>query len=152
MNFLIDENLSPRLPALLAARGHEARQVRTEGHGGDPDRDQFQRAIGFDALITSDSHQDAKTRPVFFQATFQAIRVIYLKPHKAGRFPAEMQAGWLARHFAEIEREVRDPAGARFMAIVDLGTTLKLTPRGEIGMRLDQRGIEPRPPGGPGGA
>ena len=152
MNFLIDESLSPRLPALLADLGHQATQVGAAGHAGDSDREQFRRAVGYDALITADSHEDAKTRPVAHQAMLRAIRVIYLKQPKSGSFPAEVQAARLARHFDEIERELGDPEGARLMSIIDRGATLKLVSRSEVQARLDERGIDAWPAAGPGGA
>ena len=152
MNFLIDENLSPRLPDLLARLGHDADHVGAEGHDGDPDPDQFRLAIRYDALITSDAFKDAATRPIAHQAMARAIRIVHLKRPKTGGFPASRQAAWIERHLTEIEREVRDPAGARHMSIIDLGETLKLTPPAAVRRWLADHGLEAWPAEGPGGA
>ena len=103
-------------------------------------------------MITADSHEDAETRPVAYQAMLRAIRIIYLKQPKSGPFPAEVQTARLARHFDAIERELGDPEGARFMSIVDRGATMKLVSRSEVQARLDERGLEGWPAEGPGGS
>lgn len=152
MNFLIDENLSPALPALIARLGHRADHAGGGVRGGDPDPELFRRAISYDALITADAFKDAATRPIAQQAMFQAIRVVHLKQPRTGHFPAAMQAAWIERHLAGIEREIRNPDGARAMFVTNRGTTFRTTDASAVRRWLSEHGYEPWPPGGPGGA
>ena len=146
MKFLIDENLSPALPDLIAQLGHRADHAGGAEGGGDPDPDLFRRAISYDALITADAFKDAATRPIAQQAMFQAIRVVYLKQPKSGGFPAAMQAAWIERHLAAMEREIRNPDGARAMSITDRGAMFS-TDASTVRRWLSEHGYEPWPAG-----
>lgn len=150
MNFLIDENLSPALPDLIARLGHRADHAGSGERGGDLDPELFRRTIAYDALITADAFKDAATRPIAQQAMFQAIRIIHLKQPKTGSFPAAMQAAWIERHLAGIEREIRNPDGARAMSITDRGARFRTTGANAVRRWLSEHGYEPWPPGGPG--
>ena len=150
VRLLIDANLSHHLPRELERHGFAAEHVRDAGDPHAEDPEQFILALAYDALLTADMFEDPKTRPVAYQACFQAIRIIRLSQPKRGKFPASEQAARILAHRDAIVRELRDPEGARVIALHRDGAGIRLTHRDEIARHLERLGREPWPAREPG--
>lgn len=122
---MLDEDMAPRLAAVLTALGHPSEHVREVGMTGAPDEDVVKRARDYDALITLDLHRQEREWFAVNEAMFAETKVIRVrfKPKEDESLMGQTRA--LVAKWSEVEHAVMEESAVRLITITAAGTKVR---------------------------